>query len=403
MSTTTTGPRPATSRPALSPTHHRTTGRIDRLRESWLRVRSLLRKEFRQTFRDPRTRLLVLGAPVVQLLMFGYAVNTDVREVATFVVDHDATATSRALLDALTASGYFQIVGRSDRHGELTRALDAGRATVGVEIPSGFARDLAAGRGATVQVVVDGSNSNTGTVAQGYIGRIVQHLGAEAANNGDAGLATGIDLRARAWFNPELASRLYNVPAVIGMILMLMAFLLTALAVVRERELGTLDQLTVTPITPGEMILGKTIPVAIIAFIDLALITAVAVLWFEVPFRGSALALLIASGLFILASLGAGLLISTISRTQQEAFMTMFLVLLPLIILSGFMYPVDTMPAFFQVLTRFNPARHFLEVVRTVFLKGAGFAEVRGQLVTLSAMAGTVFGIAVWRFRRSLG
>lgn len=451
----TTRERRTTTPDAGAATHGETTmhdtgtttrgrGMPARFAASWRRVRALLVKEMRQLLRDPRTQRIIFVAPLLQLVLFSYAATTDVHDVATFLVDHDRTPASRALVDALTASGYFRIVGRFDRPADLAAALDRGRATIGVEIPRGFARDLAAGRGARVQILVDGTNSNTETVAQGYATRIVREFGAREAmrarggsgispqdaaamafpagsamhtsGGGTGGLAEApaaagivehiaagrVELRARAWFNPELTSRAYNVPAVIGAILMLTCLLLTALAVVRERELGTLDQLTVTPISPGELILGKTIPVAAIAVIDLVLIAALAVLWFEVPLRGSPLTLLVASSVFILASLGLGLLISTVSRTQQEAFMAMFLIFLPTIVLSGFMYPIHSMPAFFRTLTLLNPMRHFLEIVRAIFLEGAGLAEIAPQLTVIAAMAAAALGFATRRFPRTL-
>lgn len=366
------------------------------------RVRALVRKELRQLLRDPKTKRIVFAAPIIQLLLFGYAVTTDVHDVSTYVVDHDRTAESRALQDAFTAGGYFRIVGRSDRPADMAAALDDGNAGLGLQIPIGFARDLAAGRGATVQVLVDGTSSNTATVAQGYAGRIVQEFGMRHAAGRGAELDGGVDLRARAWFNAELTSRVYNVPAIIGVLLMMMALLLTALGVVRERELGTLEQLLVSPLTAGELILGKTIPVAIIALIDLALICAVALLWFDIPLRGSVAALLIASFVYILASLGLGLFISTVSRTQQEAFMGMFLLFLPVVILSGFMYPVETMPAVFQNLTLLNPLRHFLVIVRGIFLKGHGLADIMVPLTIVTGMAVVVLAGAVVRFGRSV-
>jgi ABC-2 type transport system permease protein len=365
------------------------------------RVRALLRKELRQLFRDPKTKRMVFGAPIIQLLLFGYAVNTDVTRVATFVVDHDHTADSRALVDAFTAPGYFQVAGRSDRAADLDAALDHGRAMVGLWIPRGFAADLAAGRGATVQVLVDGTNSNTATVAQGYATRIVRGFGL-ARVTGSTDIPAGVDLRTRAWYNPDLASRVYNVPAVVAMILLIMCFLLTAMSVVRERELGTLEQLTVSPLSATELMLGKTLPVALIALADLALVVAVAILWFDIPFRGSALLLVAASAVYILAGLGLGLLISTVSRTQQEAFMGMFMVILPLIILSGFMYPIHTMPEFFQTLTLLNPLRYFMEIVRVVFLKGAGLEVLWPQLLVLTGMAAAILTLATLRFRRAL-
>jgi len=363
---------------------------------SWPRVRSLLRKEWRQLFRDPRSKRVVFASPVLQLVLFGYAVNTDVNNTPMFVVDHDVTAESRTLVDAFTAGGWFRIVGTSDRSADLMHALDAGTARIAVEIPPGFSERLHSGN-ARVQVLVDGTNSNTATVAQGYAIRIIQQFGAQYA---PASASAGIDLRARAWYNPGLESQVYNIPAVIGTILLLMSLLLTALAVVRERELGTLDQLMVSPLTPGELVLGKTLPVAAIALIDLVLVVAVSLLWFDIPLRGSALALLVASIVYIVGALGIGLFISTISSTQQEAFMTMFLFFLPTAVLSGFMYPVHTMPEFFQAITLLNPLRHFLDIVRGIFLKGDGLLQILPELGVLTLMAVGVMWLAVRRFAR---
>ena len=376
--------------------------RRNRLRASVLRIRSVLRKELRQLFRDPKTKRIIFISPILQLMLFGYAVTTDVHDVDTFLIDRDRTPASRVLTDALQAGGYFRIVATSDRSADMAAALDGGHATIGIEIPTGFAADIASGRSPAVQVLVDGTNSNTGTVAQGYVTRIVQDFGADYVSAQRRVSDSGIDLRARAWYNPGLTSRVYNVPAVIGALLLLMSLLLTALAVVRERELGTLEQLMVSPLTPGELILGKTIPVAIIAFIDLALICTVAILWFDIPFRGTVPALLLASLLYILASLGIGLFISTISRTQQEAFMSMFLILLPALILSGFLYPIHTMPQFFQILTLLNPVRYFLEIVRAMFLKGSGVGDLWPQYVVIALMAAAVLRLAIWRFHRTV-
>ena len=377
-------------------------GRRNRFRASALRIRSILRKELRQLFRDPKTKRIIFISPILQLMLFGYAVTTDVHDVKTFVIDRDRTPESRALTDALQAGGYFRIVATSDRSSDMATALDVGHATIGIEIPTGFAADIASGRSPAVQVLVDGTNSNTGTVAQGYVTRIIQDFGANYGPAQGAVREIGIDLRARAWYNPGLTSRVYNIPAVIGALLLLMSLLLTALAVVRERELGTLEQLMVSPLTSGELILGKTIPVAIIAFIDLALIFTVAILWFHIPFRGTVPALLLASLLYILASLGIGLFISTISRTQQEAFMSMFLILLPALILSGFLYPIHTMPQFFQLLTLLNPVRYFLEIVRAMFLKGSGVSDLWPQYVIIAIMAVAVLRLATWRFQRTV-
>ena len=366
----------------------------------WGRLVELIRKEFRQTLRDPRSKRLVFVAPVVQLMLFGYAVNTDVRNAATFVVDYDRTAESRDLVRTLTASGYFRVVGTGDRPAAIVRALDRGDALLALEIPRGFAADLASGRGARVQVLVDGTSSNTALVAQGYATQIIQRFGLERGG-GAAAVPRGVELRARAWYNPNLVSRVYNVPGVIGTIMMLMGLLLTSLAVVREREIGTLEQLMVSPLSPLELILGKTLPVVVIAFIQMALITTVALLWFRIPFEGSALLLLTAAFFYILSGLGLGLLISTVSATQQEAFMSMFFIFMPLIILSGFMYPVENMPVFFQYVTLLNPLRHFLVVVRGIFLKGAGLDVLWPQIAALAVMGVTILFVAAKRFRKT--
>ncbi len=361
------------------------------------RIKEMVRKEFLQLFRDPRMWRVVFMVPVIQLVIFGYAVSTDIHNTATFVVDHDNSRRSRELIDAFTASGYFRIVGRSLRPADLVRALDRGDAIVGIDIPVDFSRRVLDGRGAAVQVLLDGTDSNTATVAQGYAERIVQNFGARFAR----GAAPAIDLRERAWFNPDLASRNYNVPAVAGSIVFLISLLLTSLAVVREREIGTLEQLMVSPLTATELIAGKTIPFAMIGLFDALLVTAAALLWFKVPFVGNFLLLLLASLLFVLSGLGAGLLISTISKTQQEAFMTTFLVFMPAILLSGLMFPVNSMPEVFQWLTLVNPMRHFLEIIRGIFLKGAGIGAMWRQFVALSVLGTSLLAFATTRFRKT--
>jgi ABC-2 type transport system permease protein len=373
-----------------------------RLRERFERIREMVRKEFLQIFRDPRLSRVIFIAPVIQLTIFGYAVSTDVRNTSSYLVDHDKTRASRALIDAFTASGYFRLVGRSDRPSDLVRALDRGKATVGIEIPHGFATSLYDGSGAEVQLLLDGTNSNIATVAKGYAERIIQSYGEKHEGRaGSAGPAALVDLRERAWFNPDLASRNYNVPGVVGAIILLVCLLLTALAVVREREIGTLEQLMVSPLTPGEMIVGKTVPFAVIGLVDLGVVTTVALLWFGVPFEGNALLLLGASLLFLLSGLGAGLLISTVSNTQQEAFMASFLIFMPAILLSGFVFPVSSMPPLFQWLTLVNPVRHYLEIVRAIFLKGAGLEALWPQFLALSGMGAGLLWFAAGRFRKT--
>jgi len=377
------------------------------MREKLERIAGLVRKEFKQLFRDERMRRMIFVSPILQLIIFGYAVSTDVRRVSLFVVDHDHTQASRALVDALTAGDYFRVVGRSDRTSDIADALDHGHATAALQIPPHYARDLQTavsrgfqgGEGAHVQLVVDGTNSNVATIALGYAEQIIRTHGL-----GQLGvtITPPVDLRERAWFNPALVSRNYNIPAVIGTIMLMMSLMLTSLAVVRERELGTLEQLMVSPLTPGELIAGKTIPFGIIALFDLVVITAVALAWFHIPFLGQAPLLMLAAFLFLLSALGMGLLISTVSNTQQEAFLTTFFTMLPVMMLSGFMFPVTSMPKAFQWFTLLNPLRHYLEIVRAVFLKGAGFTALWPQFATLAGVGIAVVSIAASRFHKTV-
>jgi len=373
---------------------------------SWSRIRQLLRKELLQALRDPRSRRVLIVAPIIQLIVFGYAVNTDVRHAKAFLVDGDRSADSRQLAQTLSASGYFDIVARSDRPADLTRALDRGDVLLGVNIPRGFAADLARGRPTAVQLLVDGSSANTANVALGYATQIIGRYGLQrgaqiAARAGVPSAAGGVDFAVRVWYNPNLESRSYNVPAVMGNIVMLMTLLLTSLAVVRERELGTLEQLMVSPLRPVELILGKTLPSVLVGMFDVVLITVVALLWFRIPFEGSFLVLGVASVLFVLSGIGVGLFISTISNTQQEAFMSMFMFFMPALLLGGMLFPVENMPHWVQVLTWLDPLRHYLVIVRGVFLRGAGWSIVWPQMVVLATLGVGVLVFATKRFHKT--
>ena len=362
------------------------------------RVAELMRKEFRQIFREPKLRRLIIVAPIIQLVVFGYAVSTDVRNVSTYLVDYDRSALSRELTETLTSSGYFRITGSGTDPDHLTRALDHGDASMGIVIPPGFQRDARGGKSATVQLLFDGTNSNIATIAKGYAERIVTEFALEQRAEG--GSRPPVDLRERAWFNPELESRNYNVPAVMGAIIMLMCLLLTSLAIVREREIGTLEQLMVSPLQPVELVIGKTIPFALIGLFDLFLVTVIGIFWFDIPFRGNFFLLLLASVLYLLSGLGVGLLISTMSSTQQEAFMSSFLVFMPMILLSGFMFPVSSMPKVFQWITIINPMRHYLDIVRGTFLKGAAFGHLWPQYLALTIIGVSVLAFAAGRFEK---
>ncbi len=375
---------------------------------AWGRLVELMRKELTQTRRDPQALRVVLVAPIVQLLIFGYAVNTDIRNAKVMLFDRDHTNVSRELGQTLTASGHFRIVATADRAEDLVNALDHGRVILGVEIPRGFEGDLAAGTPATVQVLVDGTMSNTAMIAQAYASQIILKFGQEHSATvaqtatSPGGTLPGVDLRVRSWYNPNLESRVYNVPAVMGSIVMLMSLLLTSLAVVREREVGTLEQLMVSPLRPVELILGKTIPVVGIALVDLIVIASIALLWFGIPMRGSLLLLFVASLVYIVCGLGIGLLISTVSATTQEAFMTMFMFFLPAMIFSGFFFPIANMPTVFQFMSLLDPIRYYLATVRGIFLKGASVTVLWPQIAALAAMGGTILWIASTRFRKTV-
>lgn len=371
----------------------------DRVRRSLERVGGLLAKELRQIFRDPRLARVIFIAPIIQLMIFGYAVSTDIRGTAVFVVDQDGSRAARELVEAFTASGYFEVAGRSRRPQDLVAALDHGDAVLGIVIAPGFAADLARGE-AEVQLLLDGTNSNLATVALGYAERIVASFGLEAAA---VRSTPAVELAERAWFNPDLESRNYNVPAVAGTLVLLVCLLLTSLAVVREKEIGTLEQLMVSPLRPWELMAGKTIPFALIGLVDLAVVTLVAIAWFDVPFTGSVAVLLAGSLLFLANGLGVGLLISTVSSTQQEAFMATFLVFMPTLLLSGFLFPVASMPTVFRWLTLANPLRHYLEIVRAVFLKGTGFTVLAPQMAALALSGTLLLALAVRRFQKREG
>ena len=273
--------------------------------------------------------------------------------------------------------------------------------------PHDFAADIAAGRRASVQLLVDGTRANTATVALGYATRIVARFGlargAEvAARAGPARPTAGVDFRTRAWYNPDLESRVYNVPAVMGTIVMLLSLMLTSLAVVREREIGTLEQIMVTPIRPAEFILGKTLPFFLIGMLDVALIATVGSLWFQVPFRGHILVLVMGAVLFLLCMLGAGLLISTVSATQQQALVTAFFFVMPAIAFSGFGFPINTMPLWLQEATYADPLRYFLVVLRGVYLKGVGFDILWPQMAGMAVLGTLMLALSVLRFRTAM-
>jgi len=372
------------------------------------RLRRMLVKEFLQVFRDPRMRLMIVLMPLIQVLVFGYAVSTDVRDVPTAVVDFDRTPASRELLARFAGSGYFRFVAQTRDVAAVRRLVDRGEAEAVLRIDGGFGEDIKGGRTARLQVIVDGTDSNTAGIVLDYAGRIAGaysdrvFLDRLARLRGPVPQPGGVVLVPRAWFNENLESRNYYVPGVIAMIVMLITLMLTSMAVVREKEIGTIEQILVSPITPVEFILGKTIPFALIGYADVFLVAGIGVFWFDVPIRGSILLLLFATALYLMTTLGIGLLISTVSRTQQQAMMTVFFVYLPAVLLSGFMFPVANMPPAVQLLTYANPLRHFLVVVRGIFLAGAGAATLWPQMAALLLIGAATLAVAARRFRKTL-
>jgi ABC-2 type transport system permease protein len=374
----------------------------------WERILTLLRKEFRSVLRDPRMRLVIFGLPVIQTMIFGYAVTLDVRHVPLAIVDRDNTVASRELVTRFTGSAYFDEVARTFDDDEARALIDSTRAAAVLQIDAGFERRLHAGQPAPVQLIVDGADSNTARYVVNYASIIAATAGNattldQTLRLAGRTLAVGsVDLQPRAWFNADLESRHFYVPGIISLLVMLISLMLTSMAIVREKEVGTIEQVMVTPIRPVEFILGKSAPFAVIGFIDVVLVTAIALLWFHIPFRGNFALILLGVALFLLSTLGIGLFISTVCHTQQQAMMTTFFFFFPAMLFSGFIFPIANMPAFFQWLSLVNPIRYILLIIRGVFLKGVGFEILWPQCAALLVLGIAVMAIAISRFRKTL-
>jgi len=332
-----------------------------------------------------------------------------VKHVSMAVLDRDNTKDSRELIARFTSSPYFDLKDTATQTDQLRDWIDRGDVLIAIEIDRGFSQNLQAGQTAPVQVIVDASNSNTALVALGYLGQIgAQFSQAQQIDRIDraapqlAAVVPGVDLEERPWFNESFESRWFFVPGVIGNLLLILVMTLTAFAIVREREIGTLEQIMVTPIKRWEFIFGKTLPFFLVGMFDATLISLVGTYWFGVPFRGSVFVLGTAALLFVLSGLGAGLLLSTISATQQQAMIASFFFIMPATTLSGFGTPISSMPPFFQKLTYLDPLRYFMIVVRSVYLKGVGFSVLWPQLVALAIFSAVLLTVSVLRFHKSL-
>ena len=373
-----------------------------------LNILPIVRKEFRQIKRDKRILSVLLFVPALMLLMFGYALNFDVKHTSMAVYDEDRTSVSRKFIEQFFISEYFNKVQTLNSKAEINGLLDGEHARVVLVVPSTFTKDIQRGGAASIQVIVDGANSNAAATVLGYINAIVQQYSVKVMTEsfirmGRQTMTMPIDFQPRVWYNPELESAKFLVPGLIAFILMVTAVISTALAIVRERELGTMEQLMVSPIRPLELILGKTIPYTIISLFATVAILFLGYLLFDVSIKGSILLLSLVTFVFLVGSLGMGLFISTLVETQQLAFMiAVFVSMLPTFILSGFVFPIRNMPYIIQVITYVLPARYFLVVLRAIILKGAGLSAFWDQALILVIYAVIMIGISSLRMRKIL-
>jgi ABC-2 type transport system permease protein len=381
------------------------------------RLRCIIRKEFVQALRDPRMRSMLFIPPLLQLMIFGYAASLDVDSAKIAWMDQDRTPESRGLLSEFQGSGRFVLAGIPDTEASMQRMMDRGQVDAVIRVLPGFARDVKRGRTTGVQVLLDGTNSNTASLVSGFASQTIARYSSVAmqhqqqvlmvASTEESGgpiqiAAPQVAARSRVWFNEDLRSRNYFIPGVIVNIITLVTLSLTAMAIVREKEIGTMEQLMVTPIRPTELIIGKTLPFVAVGVWDMLLVMGAALLVFHVPFRGSFWLLFCSTLLFLLTSLGAGLFISTVSKTQTQAMMATGLFFQPFFMLSGFTFPIRNMPQLAQYLTIINPVRYFMEIVRGVFLQGAGLAALWPQMVTLAVFGVTILWLSVMRFHKQL-
>jgi len=372
------------------------------------RLMSLIRKEFIQILRDPRTLVMVLVIPLMQLFLLGYAANNDVRNVPLAVLDQDRGPAARRLLDAYRAADYFKIAFDIDSEQELRDLVDSGEARAGLIIPPNYSSQIAGQGSAQIAFVLDGSDPTVASTALSAAQLIAQKFSTQlmterlARRSQSFSLTPPIEVRTQVWYNPDLVSNYYMIPGVIGMILFALTSILTATAVVRERERGTIEQLIVTPIRSWELVVGKIVPYVILAFLNTLEVLAAGHWWFKVPIRGDLTLILALSGLFLLTSLGIGLLASTFANTQQEAMLTVWMTLLPGIFLSGFFFPLSAMPVAMQYISYLMPLRYYLAIIRSLMLKGSSIQALQGDILALAVFGFSLLTIAALRFRKRL-
>ena len=371
------------------------------------RLWCMLVKEFLQMLRDPRMRVVVFGTPVIQMTIMAFALTTDVTDIRLAVLDRDRSPSSRELLAAFTASGYFRVATTLEAESEIAPLLDRAGARAVLHVPAGFSADLLGGRTATAQLLTDGTDSNSTSIVQGYAGYILADYNDRKQKErlGRKGLTTPpvqIEAAPRAWYNPNQESRFYYVPSLIATMLFIFSLLLTSIGIVREKEIGTIEQVMVTPIRRLEFILGKTIPYMLTGYISMTFMLLVAYLIFGVEVRGSLALLYLLTGIYLAGNLGIALIISTTAHTQQQALLTSFLVLMPSVMLSGFLFPVTNMPEAVRLATVGNPMRWYLDILRGIVMKEVGVAALWPAIATQTGLSLTFLAVAVFRFKKTL-
>jgi ABC-2 type transport system permease protein len=370
-----------------------------------LRTLALIRKEFLHILRDPRTLAVMFVIPIVELLFMGYAATTNIEHLRTAVLDGDKTMASRELIEAYRASNYFDIVQYVGSEQELGRLVDGGQVRAGLIIQTGYGEGIASGEQVQVAFVIDGSDpsvANTVFAASQSVGQAQAMRILERRMGIDPDDMPGVQVRPRVWYNPEMKSANFMIPGIMGLILYFMTCLFTAMAIVREREQGTIEQLIVTPIKPLELIVAKVAPYVFVAFFDVLEILVIGVFWFGVPIKGSLGLLLGLSALFLLTSLGIGIFISSVANTQQEAMMLAFLTMFPSIFLGGFFFPIEAMPGWLQAITYVVPLRYMLVVIRGIILKGVGLQILLQEVIALVIFGLVIVLLAASRFRKQL-
>jgi ABC-2 type transport system permease protein len=373
------------------------------------RIHHIMVKEFIQAVRDPRLRIFLFLPPLIQLVIYGYTINFDIKHIRTGVFDESRTSLSREFIQRFGATDYFDLDYFPHSPGSMRSLLDRDQVSLILRIPWDFAEKLQASKTAPLQLVIDGTDSNAALIVGRYANAIIDDYAAELRNErlGSQGLAEDlgvpIAVEEQTWFNLNRISRFSFVPGVIAMVVMLVSIMLTALAIVREKEIGTMEQLLVAPIRPVEFMLGKTIPFVIISLVDVILVTLVAIFWFDVPFRGNPLVLLLGTLLFLFSSVGVGLFISNVCTTQQQAMMVSSFFFMPAILLSGLVFPIDNMPQAVQYVTYLNPLRYFIIVVQDVFLKGVGLDFLWPDMVGMALLGLVLLSSSVLGFRKRLG